>query len=107
MDTFKRRLEFYMNRVGLNPTSLSRKARLSITTVRDILEHSANPKPRIDTFAKLCRALGVSPHHLSPDFSDLYSPRQRRFLTEIEELDERERRLMSGLSRGKSKKARE
>ena len=89
-DTFKKRLEFYMIKKGFNPTSLSRKARLNVTAVRDILKHSGNPNPRIDTFAKLCHALGVSPYHLSPDFEKLYSARQRYLLDEISGLDKRE-----------------
>ena len=107
MDSFKERLEFYMNRAGLNPTSLSREARLNITAVRDILEHDTTPKPRIDTFAKLCRALGVSPHHLSPDFSDLYSPRMRDLLDEVYELDEKERQLRKKITKEKTRKSHE
>jgi hypothetical protein len=73
MDTFKTRLRFYMKRAGLNPTSLSRKAHLNVTAVRDILEHAGTPNPRIDTFINLCKALSVVPHQLSPDFADLDS----------------------------------
>jgi transcriptional regulator with XRE-family HTH domain len=73
MDTFKTRLRFYMKQAGLNPTSLSRKAGLNVTAVRDILAHEGTPNPRIDTFIKLCRALGVSPEQLSPDFASLHS----------------------------------
>lgn len=89
MNDFKTRLEFYMRKKGFNPTSLSRKAQLSATAVRDILEHEGVPNPRIDTFAKLCHALGVSTYHLSPDFEKLYSPRQRRLLDKIDKLDDR------------------
>ena len=80
MDTFKARLKFYMSRAGLNPTSLSRKARLNVSAVRDIFRHTGTPNPRIDTFVKLCRALGISPHHLSRDVASLYSARQLEML---------------------------
>ncbi|MFA6104957.1 MAG: helix-turn-helix transcriptional regulator [Victivallaceae bacterium] len=93
MNSFKERLKFYMLQAGLNPTSLSKKARLNVTAVRDILEHTGTPNPRIDTFAKLCQALGVSPHQLSPEFEKLYSPRQRNLLDEISDLDDRDRQL--------------
>lgn len=72
MDNLKSLLKFHMERKGLNPTSLSKKAHLSTTAVRDILKHGSNPYPRIDTFVKLCRALDVSPHQLSPLFANLY-----------------------------------
>ena len=85
MDTFKTRLRFYMRRAGLNPTSLSRKARLNVSAVRDIFRHAGTPHPRIDTFVKLCRALGVSPHQLSQDVANLYSPRQLEILEKNEE----------------------
>jgi hypothetical protein len=71
MDDLKTRLRFYMRESGLNPTSLSRKAQLNATAVRDILEHPKTPNPRIDTFIKLCRALGVKPGQLSPDMEKL------------------------------------
>lgn len=90
MDTFKKRLEFYMKKKGFNPTSLSRKARLSTTAVRDMLEHPGNPNPRIDTFLKLCLALEVLPHQLFPECAALYSPRQRQMLDKIGVLDEKE-----------------
>ena len=79
MDSFKALLKFHMQRKGLNPTSLSKKARLSTTAVRDILEHESTPYPRIDTFTKLCRALNVSPHQLSSLFADLYPHDQDPF----------------------------
>jgi transcriptional regulator with XRE-family HTH domain len=104
MDSFKERLEFYMIRAGLNPTSLSRKALLNITAVRDILEHETNPNPRIDTFIKLCQALSVSPHQLAPEFSKLYSPRQRTLLDEISDLDEKDRQLQKEIDKEKTRK---
>lgn len=79
MNNLKTLLKFHMERKGLNPTSLSKKAGLSSTAVRDILEHDSTPFPRIDTFAKLCRALEVSPHQLSPLFADLYTHEQDPF----------------------------
>lgn len=85
MDTFKTRLKFYMGRAGLNPTSLSRKARLNVSAVRDIFRHRGTPHPRIDTFVKLCRALGIGPHQLSRDVANLYTPRQ---LEKLEKRDE-------------------
>ena len=87
--SFKERLEFYMNREGFTPTSLSKKAQLNMTAVRDILEHEGTPNPRIDTFAKLCYALNVSPYHLSPDFEKTYTPRQRLLLDKLDKLDGR------------------
>jgi transcriptional regulator with XRE-family HTH domain len=89
MDDFKTRLKFYMRKRGFNPTSLARKAHLSATAVRDILEHEGTPNPRIDTFAKLCYALNVSPYHLSPDFEKTYTPRQRLLLDKLDKLDGR------------------
>ena len=71
MDDFKARLRFFMRENGFNPTSLSKKAQLNATAVRDILEHDGTPNPRIDTFVKLCRALGVKPSQLSPDLEKL------------------------------------
>ena len=103
MDSLKERLEFYMKRSGLNPTSLSRKAWLNITAVR-ILQHEGTPNPRIDTFTELCRALGVSPYHLSPNFADLYSPRQRDLLDEIDELDKKDRQLQKKITKTKTRK---
>ena len=82
MDSFKTRLEFYMIRAGLNPTRLSRKARLNTTAVRDMLKHSGAPDPRVSTLAKLCHALGVPPHVLSPELSKLYSQSQRQLLAQ-------------------------
>ena len=80
MNDLKSLLKFHMQRQGLNPTSLSKKARLSTTAVRDILEHDTTPYPRIDTFAKLCRALNVPPHQLSPLlFAGLYPHAQEAF----------------------------
>ena len=79
MDNIKTLLKFHMERKGLNPTSLSKKAGLNITAVRDILQHGSNPYPRIDTFTKLCRVLEVSPHQLSPLFRDLYPHEQDPF----------------------------
>jgi hypothetical protein len=78
--SFKERLEFYMNREGFTPTSLSKKAQLNMTAVRDILEHKKTPKPRIDTFFKLCLALGVTPRQLYPELEKLYPLGQRRRL---------------------------
>ena len=71
MDDFKTRLRFYMRERGLNPTSLSRRAQLNATAVRDLLEHATMPNPRIDTFVKLCRALGIKPSQLSPEMEQL------------------------------------
>lgn len=79
MDNLKTLLKFHMERKGLNPTSLSKKAGLNVTAVRDILAHDADPYPRIDTFTKLCRALEVRPHQLSPLFRDLYSHEEDPF----------------------------
>jgi len=104
MDSFKERLKFYMIWAGLNPTSLSRKARLNVTSVRDILEHRGTPNPRIDTFIKLCHALGVGPHQLSPELAKLYSPRQRNLLDEISSLDERNHHLQREIDKLKNKK---
>ena len=70
-DTFKSRLKFYMDLNKLNPTSLSRKAGLNVTAVRDILKHDGTPNPRIDTFVKICAALGINPIQLSPDLETL------------------------------------
>lgn len=72
---------------AFNPSNLSRKAGLNATAVRDILEHEGTPNPRIDTFIKLCCALGVSPHQLSPELAKLYSPRQRRMLDKMNSSD--------------------
>jgi transcriptional regulator with XRE-family HTH domain len=71
MNDLKSRIRFYMRKKGFNPTSLSRRAQLNATAVRDILEHEKTPNPRIDTFIKLCRALEVSPSQLSPDIEKL------------------------------------
>jgi hypothetical protein len=90
MDSFKSRLEFYMLKNGLNPTSLSKKARLNVTAVRDILQHNGTPNPRIDTFVKLCRALDVNPYNLLPALRELCSLRLRRLLDKAEQLDERD-----------------
>jgi transcriptional regulator with XRE-family HTH domain len=103
MDNFKTRLKFYMGKAGMNPTSLSRKAGLNATAVRDILKHSAVPNPRIDTFIKLCHALNVGPHQLSPDFMKLYSPRQLELLDEISELNERDAQLRQEIIKEKNK----
>jgi hypothetical protein len=104
MDTFKTRLRFYMSRAGLNPTSLSRKAKLNVTAVRDILEHTGTPNPRIDTFIKLCQALGIGPHQLSQDFANLYSPRQLEILEDAEERNERNLHLDKENVKEKNKK---
>ena len=104
MDNFKTRLKFYMDRAGLNPTSLSKKARLNVTAVRDILEHNGTPNPRIDTFIKLCLALGVGPHRLSPDFIKLYSPRQLELLDDIDELSEMDAELSKEIIKEKNRK---
>ena len=64
MDTFKTRLRFYMEKAGFNPSSLSRKAELNATAVRDILNHTGSPNPRIDTFIKLCQALEIGRAHV-------------------------------------------
>src|SRR4051812_48581561 len=104
MDTLKERLEYYMRRGGLKPTTLSKKTRLKVTPARDILDHGGIPNPRIDTFVKLCRALGVAPHQLSPDFEKLYSPRQRELLADINDLDERDSFLQKEIAKEKSKK---
>ncbi len=72
MDNFKARLKFYMRERGLNPTSLSRKAQLNQTAVRDILKTEGSPNPTIGTFIKLCVALNVTPCQLSPDLEKLY-----------------------------------
>jgi hypothetical protein len=82
MTTFKKRLKFYMLKEGLNPASLSRKAKLNITAVRDILQHEGSPNTGINTFTKLCQALGVAPHQLSPEFGKFYTSTQRRMLEE-------------------------
>lgn len=104
MDNFKTRLKFYMDRAGLNPTSLSKKARLNATAVRDILEHNGTPNPRIDTFVKLCHALGVGPHQLSQDFANLYSPRQLELLDDIDELNEMDAQLSKEIIKEKNRK---
>jgi hypothetical protein len=104
MDNFKTRLKFYMSKAGLNPTSLSRKAQLNVTAVRDILEHTGTPNPRIDTFIKLCRALGIGPHQLSQDFANLYLPRQLELLEDINDLNERNTQLSKEIVKEKSKK---
>ena len=104
MDNFKTLLKFYMSRAGLNPTSLSRKAKLNVTAVRDILEHTGTPNPRIDTFIKLCHALGVGPHQLSQDFANLYSPRQLEILEDAAERDERSIQLDKDIIKEKGKK---
>jgi CheY-like chemotaxis protein/DNA-binding Xre family transcriptional regulator len=57
-----------------NPTSLAKKAGLSRTAVRDLLSHDGDPNPRIDTFIKLCKALKVAPHQLSPGLAELRLP---------------------------------
>jgi len=80
MPTFKKRLEYYMLREGLRPSSLSKKAGLNITAVRDILTHKGSPAPRISTFVSLCKALNVYPHQLHPGVAKLYTSRQRRCL---------------------------
>ncbi len=102
MDNFKTRLKFYMSKAGLNPTSLSKKARLNVTAVRDILEHTGTPNPRIDTFIKLCHALGIGPHQLSQDFANLYSPRQLELLEDIHELNERNTQLSKEITKEKN-----
>jgi DNA-binding XRE family transcriptional regulator len=84
MDQFKQRLAYYMKKAGLNPTSLAKKAGLSQTAVRDILDHVGDPNPRIDTFIKLCRALGLRPYHLSAQIERLYPPHLLRLLEEAE-----------------------
>jgi hypothetical protein len=104
MDNFKARLKFYMSRAGLNPTSLSRKARLNVTAVRDILEHTGTPNPRIDTFIKLCHALGIGPHQLSQDFANLYPPRQLELLEDIDEMNERNTQLSTEVTKEKNKR---
>ena len=78
-----------MIRAGLNPTSLSRKAGLNQTAVRDILAHKGVADLRMSTFVKLCHALDIAPHMLSPALSKLYSPSQRKFLAEISNQDEK------------------
>ncbi|MCE9507974.1 MAG: helix-turn-helix domain-containing protein [Alphaproteobacteria bacterium] len=102
MSNLKERLEFYMTKAGLNPTSLSRKARLNITAVRDILQHPGNPNPRIDTFIKLCEALGIGAHQLSPQFERLFSPRQRELLDGISELDEKDSQMRKEIAKEKN-----
>ena len=84
---FKKRLQYYMLKGGFTPTSLSRKAKLNITAVRDILVHEGTPNPRIDTFSKLCRALGVLPHQLHPEFEKFYAARQSRPLAPLKKKD--------------------
>lgn len=103
METLKDRLKHHLKQSGLNPTSLAKKAGLSMTSVRDILAH-ADPKPRIDTFIKLCRALEIRPHQLSSDIERLYSPRQIKMLNEITDLDAREKRLVAVPARNGKKK---
>jgi DNA-binding Xre family transcriptional regulator len=76
MDNFKTRLESYMIKRGLNPTSLSKKANLNGTAVRDMLKHRGMPDPRVSTLAKLCQALDVPPHVLSPALSKFYPPEE-------------------------------
>jgi hypothetical protein len=93
MDTFKTRLEFHMARAGLNPTSLSRKAGLNTTGVRDILKHKGAADPRMSTFIKLCVALEVAPHVLSPELLNLYPPGQRRLLAEAGNQDEKDHQV--------------
>src|SRR4051812_32413333 len=104
MDNFKSRLKFYMNRAGLNPTSLSKRARLNMTAVRDILEHEGMPNPRIDTFIKLCKALGIGPHQLSQELGSLYSPRQLELLDDIADLNERDSHLSQEIIKEKNRK---
>lgn len=104
MDTFKTRLRFYMSRAGFNPTSLSRKAKLNVTAVRDILEHTGTPNPRIDTYIKLCQALGVGPHQLSQDFANLFTPQQLELLEDVAERHERDAQLNREAAREKGKK---
>lgn len=104
MDNFKTRLRFYMSRAGLNPTSLSRKAKLNVTAVRDILEHTGMPNPRIDTFIKLCHALGIGPHQLSQDFANLFSQSQLEMLEDAEERNERNIQLSKEIVKDKTKK---
>ncbi len=83
-----------MQKGGFNPTSLSKKASLNVTAVRDILKHEGTPNPRIDTFFKLCRALSVNPYNLFPAFRELFSHRLRRLLDKAEKLDERDQQLL-------------
>jgi hypothetical protein len=78
MNTFKKRLEFYMIKEKFNPTSLSRAAGLNITAVRDILAHKGDPNTGINTLIKLCRALNVTLHQLHPAVENLYSLDHRR-----------------------------
>ncbi len=102
MDTFKKRLEYYMRCKGFNPTSLARHALLNMTAIRDILEHEATPNPRIDTFVKLCRALGVSPDQLSPDFEKLYTTDQLQMLAIVWALERKDAELAKEGSEQKS-----
>ncbi len=93
MDNFKTRLQFYMIKAGFNPTSLAKRAGLNTTAIRDILKHPGTPNPRIDTFIKLCAALGLEPHQLSLDFANLYSARHLELLQSIDESSERNKKL--------------
>lgn len=65
MDTFLKRLQFYMERAELNPRSLSLKAGLNPRFVSDLSEKGVSPS--LKNFLKLSRALGVKPYELDPE----------------------------------------
>ena len=83
-------LEISYGEKRAEPDKPVKKAGLNPTAVRDILEHDSNPLPRIDTFAKLCRTLDISPHQLSPLFAKLYLHEQDPF-DKFREPDENEK----------------
>lgn len=60
---FAAELATLMQEQGENPTSLSRRAGLGVTAVRDILEGRSS-NPRLGTVKKLAQALNVKPDRL-------------------------------------------
>ena len=87
MDTFKKRLEYWMKKRGYKDKPLALKAGLNETAVRDILGDRVK-SVRVDTMVALCGALDIRPHQLSPEIESLYTPQQIELLNKIAELED-------------------
>jgi len=82
MNSFRERLQFYIEQTGYSANGLARDAGMNSTFVRDIIVGNVKI-PSLPGILGLCRALKVAPHHLCPELLGAYPENIQRILNKM------------------------
>lgn len=96
MDSFRNRLKHWMKIRGIKAKTLSKKAGLHETYVRDALKRTE--APNLVNIAKLCKALDIYPHDLVPEIREIYPPDAVELLEELSQIRERKREINKSIA---------